>query len=173
MNSEHSLWNYDTTSAILIIAVQNCRITLTGVRDHTSLRAWQGARQVALAVIELARCSWKPYAGAIFSQLQRASLSIQLNIAEGYTYGDSPTFTKHHGIAYGSVVETAQLLRLAREARLADEVVLNNLLDRANETERILLGMLKNAADPRLKQGVGVLFSLFTVHSSLFTLRAV
>jgi four helix bundle protein len=67
-----------------------------------------------------------------------------LNIAEGYTYGDSPTFTKHLGIAYGSVVETAQLLRLAREARLADEVVLNNLLDRANETERILLGMLKN-----------------------------
>jgi hypothetical protein len=41
-------------------------------------------------------------------------------------------------------VETAELLRLAREARLADEVVLNNLLDRANETERILLGMLKN-----------------------------
>jgi four helix bundle protein len=114
------------------------------VRDHTSLRAWQEARQVAIGVIELARSSWKPYAAALFDQLQRASLSVQLNIAEGYTYGDSPTFTKHLGIAYGSAVETGELLRLAGEAGLADELTLNTLLDRTHETQRILLGMLKN-----------------------------
>jgi four helix bundle protein len=115
-----------------------------GVRDHTSLRAWQEARQVALEVIKLARSSWKPYAAALFNQLQRASLSIQLNIAEGYTYGDSPTFTKHLGIAYGSAVETGELLQLASDAGLADRVTLNSLLDRTHETERILLGMLKS-----------------------------
>ena len=114
-----------------------------GVRDHTSLRAWQEARQVALEVIKLARSSWKPYAAALFNQLQRASLSIQLNIAEGYTYGDSPTFTRHLGIAYGSAVETGELLQLASDAGLADEVILKTLLDQAHETERILLGMLR------------------------------
>ena len=82
------------------------------MRDHTSLRAWQEARKISIEVIRLAHSSWKPYAAALFSQLQRASLSIQLNIAEGYTYGDSPTFTKHLGIAYGSAVETGELLRL-------------------------------------------------------------
>jgi four helix bundle protein len=113
------------------------------MRDHTSLRAWQEARRVAIGVIRLAHSSWKPYAAALFSQLQRASLSIQLNIAEGYTYGDSPTFTKHLGIAYGSAVETGELLRLALDTELLEKSPLEALLEQTQETERILLGMLK------------------------------
>ena len=94
-------------------------------------------------MIRLAHSSWKPYAAALFSQLQRASLSIQLNIAEGYTYGDSPTFTKHLGIAYGSAVETGELLRLALDTELLEKSPLETLLEQTQETERILLGMLK------------------------------
>jgi four helix bundle protein len=114
------------------------------MRDHTSLRAWQEAREISIGVIRLAHSSWKPYAAALFSQLQRASLSIQLNIAEGYTYGDSPTFTKHLGIAYGSAVETGELLRLALDTELLGKGPLEALLERTRETERILLGMLKH-----------------------------
>jgi four helix bundle protein len=113
------------------------------VRDHTSLRAWQEAHEISIAVIRLAQSSWKPYAAALFNQLQRASLSIQLNIAEGYTFGDSPTFTKHLGIAYGSAVETGELLRLALDSEIVGKESLSNLLKRTQETERILLGMLK------------------------------
>jgi four helix bundle protein len=61
----------------------------------------------------MSRDSWKPYAAALFSQLQRASLSIELNIAEGYSFGDTPTFTRHLGVAYGSAVETVEILRVA------------------------------------------------------------
>jgi four helix bundle protein len=84
------------------------------VRDHTSLKAWQEAHAVALSVLHLAQTGWKPYASALFSQLQRSSLSVQLNISEGYTYGDSPSFTRHLGVAYGSAVETAELLSTLR-----------------------------------------------------------
>ncbi|MBA3443240.1 MAG: four helix bundle protein [Gemmatimonadales bacterium] len=59
------------------------------MRDHKSLHAWQEARGVVLGTMELARTSWMPYAAALFSQLQRASLSVRLNIAEGYSYGRS------------------------------------------------------------------------------------
>jgi four helix bundle protein len=113
------------------------------MRDHTSLRAWQEAHAVSVEVIRLCRSSWKPYAAALFSQLQRSSLSVQLNIAEGYTFGDSPTFTKHLGIAYGSAVETRELLRLAREAGVVEERLLKPLLQRTQEAEHILLGLLK------------------------------
>jgi len=113
------------------------------VRDHTSLRAWQEAHAISVAVIRLARSSWKPYASALFNQLQRSSLSVQLNIAEGYTFGDSPTFTRHLGIAYGSAVETGELLRLAVEAEVIEEKLLKPLLQRTQETEHILLGLLK------------------------------
>lgn len=113
------------------------------MRDHTSLRAWQEAHAISVAVIKLSRSSWKPYASALFNQLQRASLSIQLNIAEGYTFGESPTFTRHLGIAYGSAVETGELLRLAKDAEVVADEHLETLLLRCGKTERLLLGMLK------------------------------
>jgi four helix bundle protein len=113
------------------------------MRDHTSLGAWQGAHAVSVEVIRLCKSSWKPYAAALFGQLQRSSLSVQLNIAEGYTFGDSPTFTRHLGIAYGSAVETGELLRLLVETQVMKEEIVKPLLERNTETAHILLGLLK------------------------------
>jgi four helix bundle protein len=113
------------------------------MRDHTSLRVWQGAHAVSVGVIRLCKASWKPHAAALFGQLQRSSLSVQLNIAEGYTFGDSPTFTKHLGIAYGSAVETGELLRLAEEVGVVRGEALEPLLQKTQETEHILLALLK------------------------------
>ena len=121
---------------------RECSAQTGRVRDHTSLRAWQEAHAISVEVIRLARSSWKPYASALFNQLQRASLSVQLKIAEGYTFGESPTFTRHLGIAYGSAVETGELLRLARDAEVVADR-LEALLLRCRQTERLLLGMLK------------------------------
>jgi four helix bundle protein len=119
------------------------------VRDHTTLHAWQEAHATSVAVIQLARSSWKPDASALFNQLQRASLSVQLNIAEGYTFGDSPTFTRHLGIAYGSAVETGELLQLVLDTAIVDAEQIKPLLKRARRTERLLLGMLKQRREFR------------------------
>ena len=113
------------------------------MRDHRSLHAWQEARGVVLGIIDLARTSWKPYASALFAQLQRASLSVQLNIAEGYAFGDSPSFTRHLGIAYGSSVETGELLEIALDAKIIVHEVGNHLLGRNRRSQRLLLGMLR------------------------------
>jgi four helix bundle protein len=113
------------------------------MRDHRSLHAWREAHAVSLGVIELSRHAWKPYAAALFSQLQRASLSVELNIAEGYTYGDSPNFTRHLGIAYGSSVESAELLRLGVEAQVLPVDPGNALLLRASRAFRLILGLVK------------------------------
>jgi four helix bundle protein len=113
------------------------------VRDHRSLEAWREANQVAREVIGLSRLHWKPYGAAVIGQLQRASLSVQLNIAEGFAYGNSPTYTKFLGIAYGSAVETIELLELASDARLlpSDEVL--ELLTHARSARNCLLALLK------------------------------
>ena len=119
------------------------------MRDHTSLHAWQEARATSIVVIRLCRSSWKRYAAALFNQLQRASLSVQLNIAEGYTFGESPTFTRHLGIAYGSAVETGELLRLAIDAEIVDVELMKALLKRARRTERHRLPFTVHAFWPR------------------------
>jgi four helix bundle protein len=113
------------------------------MRDHTSLHAWQEARSTALRVLELCRTHWAPYGAALFSQLQRSAISVQLNIAEGYTFTESRTFTRHLGIAYGSAVETGEILSLLIESGIiAREDCLEAV--RANSRcQRLLLGMLK------------------------------
>ena len=114
------------------------------MRDHTSLKAWQEAHAVALCVIGLARTAWKPYASAIFYQLQRASLSVQLNLSEGYTFGNSRTFTRHLAVAYGSAVETAELLRLLGEAEILDPEALVEVQKRNAQCQRLIMGLLKH-----------------------------
>lgn len=113
------------------------------VRDHKSLRAWQEAHAVAVGVVELSRLFWKPFGGAVFGQLQRSSLSVQLNIAEGYTYGDTRSLTRHLGIAYGSIVETRELLELAAETGIVPSEQLSPLLNHARNAQYLLLGMLQ------------------------------
>jgi four helix bundle protein len=114
------------------------------MRDHRSLHAWQEARAVVLATLELVRRSWRPYASALFSQLQRASLSVQLNIAEGYAYADSPSFTRHLRIAYGSAVETGELLEIAVDADIIPVDDGRRFLTRNQRCQRLLLGLVKS-----------------------------
>jgi four helix bundle protein len=122
------------------------------VRDHRSLHEWQEARAVVLGIIELARHSWKPYAAALFTQLQRASLSVQLNIAEGYAYGESPTFARHLAIAYGSAVETGELLKIALDAEIVSAEIGRNLLTRNHRSQRLLLGLLRRRTNNRISK---------------------
>ena len=92
---------------------------------------------MVLGSVELARHCWKPYAAALFSQLQRASLSVQLNIAEGYAFGESPTYPRHLRIAYGSAVETGELLETALKAGVIPLDAGEQLLTRNRRSQRL------------------------------------
>ena len=110
---------------------------------YRRLVAYRSARFVSLGCFTLARTCWAPWASAVFSQLQRSALSVQLNIAEGWSFGDSPTYTRHLAIAHGSAVETAELLSLAADLGLVEAIRLSRIR-RANEVSRLtLLGLLK------------------------------
>src|SRR5213592_258538 len=113
------------------------------MRDHKSLLAWQEARKVVQAVFEGSRTCWKPFAAAVFAQLQRASLSVQLNIAEGYAFRALPRFRNHLEIAYGSAVETGELLELAIRKCLLPEDLSRPALKSCLRSQRLLLGLIK------------------------------
>lgn len=113
------------------------------MRDHKSLPARQRAHAVALAVLHACRRYWRPDASAVFSQLQRASLSVQLNIAEGHALKTRSRFRNHLTIGYGSAVETVELLELALEAGLVPRRVGESVLATSIETRKLLLGLLR------------------------------
>jgi four helix bundle protein len=108
------------------------------------MEAWREANAVARGVIELSRLHWTPYGSAVIGQLQRASLSVQLNIAEGFSYGNCPTYTRFLGIAYGSAVETIELLELAAASSLFPPDRVTDLLRHSHSARHLLLGLLRS-----------------------------
>ena len=75
--------------------------------------------------------------------MQRASLSVQRNIAEGFAYGDGATYTRFLGIAYGSAVEALELLEPAAGAEILPAEPTENLIHHARSTRNLLLALLK------------------------------
>ena len=79
----------------------------------------------------------------LVDQLNRASLSISANIAEGngrFTTADRKHFFI---IARGSVQECVPLLALARRRHLVDEVTCCDFKSQLEEIARMLAGLIK------------------------------
>ena len=98
------------------------------MRNHKSLLAWQEAHAVVVAV---------------FPGIRRA-LSVQLNIAEGYALRTTKRFRNHLDIAYGSAVETAELLELSTELHLLPDDLTASALQRCHQCQRLLRGLIKH-----------------------------
>jgi four helix bundle protein len=113
------------------------------MRDHKSLLAWKRARAVVDIVVEIGLHHWTPPAGAVIGQLSRSSLSTQINIAEGYALRSGPRFRYHLNVAYGSAVESTELLELLLDHRLAPEPLVEQALRNAREVQALTLGLLR------------------------------
>ena len=68
---------------------------------------------------------------------------MQLNIAEGYALGSRAAFRRHLSIAYGSAVETGDLLELLIEKQLGPVAQAQRLLALIHRTQGLLLGLLE------------------------------
>jgi four helix bundle protein len=81
---------------------------------------------------------------ALFGQIQRSSLSVQLNIAEGYAYKRGPTYLKHFRIAYGSAIETLDLLRTMTKCGAMPGTISETLTPRCDRSCRLVLGLIRS-----------------------------
>ena len=119
--------------------------------DHRHMVVWQESRQVVLPVLRVSQSAWRPWFGAMFSQLQRSVLSVQLNIAEGYALWHPKQRRRHLRIAYGSSVESVDLLELLREAETGDQATIEGMIRTEREVSRMLLSWLKKTEEPLYK----------------------
>jgi four helix bundle protein len=115
------------------------------MRDHRSLVCWQLARSVTQGVFRISVRYWSPAAAAAFTQLQRAALSVQLNLAEGYVWRPGLKWVHHVRIAYGSAVESTDILDLLLDLKAVPAAALLPLIGESRRTQALVLGLLKSA----------------------------
>jgi four helix bundle protein len=85
------------------------------------LKVWQKSIELSGAISELTEKFPKKELFVLTSQIQRASDSIALNIAEGSTGQTNPEFKKFLGYALRSAIEVVSCLHLARRRKLIDQ----------------------------------------------------
>jgi four helix bundle protein len=85
------------------------------------LKVWQSAVELSGQIYELTEKFPKKEMFVLTSQIQRASDSIALNIAEGSTGQTNPEFKRFLGIALRSAIEVVSCLYLAKRRHLIDD----------------------------------------------------
>ena len=115
------------------------------MRTHRELFAWRRARQLTIEVYRYTALYWRPAWSAIFDQLRRAALSVQLNIAEGFASGPGARCRYHLRVAYGSAVEATELIDLLETLGAADTSALQQMYSTSREAQALTLLLWKRS----------------------------
>jgi four helix bundle protein len=89
------------------------------VRNYRDLEVWQRAMELVAGVYEITASFPRNERYGLTSQLQRASVSVPSNIAEGHARDSTRDYLRFVSIALGSLAELETQLLLAERLGLA------------------------------------------------------
>lgn len=102
--------------------------------------SWQKATALTLDLFKIFEHN-KNY--SFKDQIQRASVSIANNIAEGFERGSNKDFTKFLYIAKGSSAEVRSMLYLAKEMKYIDKKQFDTLFLECQKISKLISGLIK------------------------------
>jgi four helix bundle protein len=114
------------------------------MRDHTKLRAYELADQLALAIYKETRFFPREEMFGLTSQLRRAAVSIASNIVEGSARSSEAEYLRFLDIAYGSAREVEYQVGLAARLGFLAEPSYRELGALSLETFKVLNGLLRS-----------------------------
>lgn len=97
------------------------------------LTVWQKAIELSGKISELTESFPKKEMFVLTSQIQRASDSIALNIAEGSTGQTNPEFRRFLSFALRSGIEVVSCIYLAKRRKLIDQNQFDNFYNQLTE----------------------------------------
>ena len=115
---------------------------MPGARRFEDLTCYQEARSLSLSIEDWLKQAETP-SKVYIDQLQRASLSIQLNIAEGFNRYTHADFHRFLGMAKGSVGEVQALLYAALDRQWMDAMTYAELRGRTERIAKLLTRLMQ------------------------------
>ena len=107
------------------------------------LYAWQKAHAFTIIVYQVTMSFPQEEVFGLTSQVRRAAISIEANIAEGYKKVSKADKLRFLNISEGSLAECRNYIILARDLGFADELQFNKLYDSLEETSKLLTAYCK------------------------------
>ena len=115
------------------------------LKAFRKLIVWQRAHELTLMIYKASEKFPKHELFGITSQIRRAAVSIESNIAEGYALGTSPNYLRHLNISVGSLAEVECQTEIAHDLHYLDDKNYTQLTELAREAGYLL---------SRLKAGI-------------------
>jgi four helix bundle protein len=112
-----------------------------GISRFEELIAWQKARLLAATIYRLTAQSAFSRDFGFKDQIQRASVSVMSNIAEGFERGSSAEFHQYLVIAKASCAELRAQLYLALDIGYIDQTIFDETMQLAEEVARLVGGL--------------------------------
>ena len=114
------------------------------MRDHTKLRAFQLADEVALLIYRATRKFPKEEAYGLTSQTKRAAVSVPSNIVEGCARESQTEYLRFLEIAFGFLRELHYQFDLSKRLGYFDEYDISGYESKIVETEKVLGALLRS-----------------------------
>jgi len=116
--------------------------------DHEKLRVYQASINLIVWLQKVIACIPKKY--AVFDQLDRASTSISLNIAEGNGKSLPRDRCRFFDIARGSALECAAALDVLVAKGILEEKEINEGKQILKEIVSMIVGLIKKTTPDRI-----------------------
>jgi four helix bundle protein len=113
------------------------------IRDHTKLKAFELADEVAMLVYQLTRKFPKEEIYGLTSQMRRAAVSIPSNIVEGCARDTQSEYLRFLDIAFGSLRELHYQFDLAKRLDFIDGQNVSDVESKIVETEKVLNSLIR------------------------------
>ena len=113
------------------------------MRDHTKLRAFELADEVALLVYKISAGFPKEELYGLTSQMRRAAVSVPSNIVEGCARDSQADYQRFLSIAFGSLRELHYQLSLSVRLGFLDDQEWSLVEAKIIEAEKVLNGLIR------------------------------
>ena len=123
---------------------------MSGVTRFEDLVAWQRARDLTKTIYRVSLRGEFSRDFGLARQIQRASVSIMSNVAEGFERGRPREFHQFLSTAKASCAELRSHLYVALDVGYLDAEEFGRLIEKSEEVARIL-GRLRSSVAHRLK----------------------
>ena len=107
------------------------------------LRCWQEARLLVKEVYKLTASGKLSKDYGLKDQIQRASVSIMTNIAEGFSRYHKKEFIRFLNISQSSASEVKSLLYVIVDLKYVEKSEIDNLHNQCEKTKALTLSLLK------------------------------
>lgn len=113
-------------------------------RRYRSIKAWQLADNLAVAVYEATASFPKDERYGVVSQMRRAGVSVAANIAEGASRSSKKEYLQFLSISRGSLAELRYYLHLAKRLGYLTDRNWEKLEGSSDEVGRVLYGLARS-----------------------------